>query len=92
MLAAGAHIINDVSGLLYPEVASLCAEHQAALVVMHTAARPKVRLQDPGLHADVGAEVLAFLNERWASIDVEAGPLASCRLRTRARGLPAPLS
>jgi len=84
VLAAGAHIINDVSGLLYPEVAALCAQHQAALVIMHTAARPKVRLQDPGLYTDVGAEVLAFLNERsasataeglaWESIILDPGP------------------
>lgn len=63
-LEAGAQIINDVSGLRHPEVASLCAEHGAALVVMHTAAAPKTRLQDPGLYEDVTAEVLRFLAER----------------------------
>jgi dihydropteroate synthase len=60
-LAAGADIINDVSGLLYPEVAALCARSGAALVVMHTAAPPKVRKQDADLYGDIGAEVRDFL-------------------------------
>lgn len=60
-LAAGADIINDVSGLLYPEVATLCARNDAALVVMHTAAAPKVRKQDPALYIDVVTEVRDFL-------------------------------
>lgn len=60
-LAAGADIINDVSGLLYPEVATLCAGSGAALVVMHTAAPPKVRRQDADLYGDIGAEVRDFL-------------------------------
>ena len=63
-LAVGAQIINDVSGLLNPELASSCAEYQAALVIMHTAARPKVRLQDPALYVDVVTEVLTFLKQR----------------------------
>lgn len=60
-LTAGADIINDVSGLLYPEVADLCARNGAALVVMHTAAPPKVKRQDTNLYADIGAEVRNFL-------------------------------
>lgn len=60
-LAAGADIINDVSGLLYPEVATLCARSGAALVVMHTAAPPKVRRQDADLYGDIGTEVRDFL-------------------------------
>jgi dihydropteroate synthase len=63
-LAAGASIINDVSGLLYPEIVDSCVEQGGALVVMHTRARPKVRLQDPGLYADVTADVLSFLRDR----------------------------
>ena len=60
-LAAGADIINDVSGLLYPEVATLCARSGASLVVMHTAAAPKVRKQDADLYRDIGTEVRDFL-------------------------------
>lgn len=61
VLDAGAHVINDVSGLRYPQVARLCADAQAGLVIMHTAAPPKVRLQDQDLYTDVSQEVLNFL-------------------------------
>lgn len=63
-LAAGAAIINDVSGLLYPELVDTCVEHGAGLVVMHTAARPKVRLQERDLYGDVATEVVDFLADR----------------------------
>jgi dihydropteroate synthase len=65
-LSAGASIINDVSGLLNPELASLCAEAGAGLVVMHTRARPKQRLQDPEFYPDVVSDVIEFLVERIA--------------------------
>ena len=42
-IAAGARIVNDVSGLRDTELAAVCAETGAALVVMHTAAAPRVR-------------------------------------------------
>jgi len=63
-LAAGAHMVNDVSGLLDPALALLCAATGAALVIMHTASPPLVRRQDPDLYGDVGPEVAAFLAER----------------------------
>jgi dihydropteroate synthase len=72
VLAAGAHLVNDVSGLLDAAVARLCASAGAGLVVMHTAAPPLVRRQDPELYRDVPAEVAAFLAERVA-MAVEAG-------------------
>ena len=63
-LAAGACIVNDVSGLRDPELAAACASTGAALVLMHTRAAPKQRLQDPALYDDVFADVCAFLRER----------------------------
>lgn len=63
-IAAGAGIVNDVSGLRDPELAEVCAQTRAALVVMHTAAAPRQRLQDPDLYGDVVAETAAFLRER----------------------------
>ncbi|MEA2149336.1 MAG: dihydropteroate synthase, partial [Solirubrobacteraceae bacterium] len=63
-IAAGAVVVNDVSGLRDPELAAVCARTGAALVLMHTRAAPKVRLQDAGLYDDVVADVLAFLAER----------------------------
>jgi dihydropteroate synthase len=63
---AGAVIVNDVSGLRDPELADVCAATRAALVLMHTRAAPKQRLQDPDLYDDVFADVAAFLAERMA--------------------------
>jgi dihydropteroate synthase len=65
-IAAGARIVNDVSGLRDPELADVCAQTGAALVIMHTRAAPRERLQDPDLYDDVTAEVLAFLRGRVA--------------------------
>ena len=65
-IAAGAVMVNDVSGLRDPELAGVCARTGAALVVMHTRAAPKQRLQDPGHYDDVVADVVGFLRERMA--------------------------
>jgi dihydropteroate synthase len=65
-IAAGARIVNDVSGLRDPELAEVCAQTGAALVLMHTRAAPKQRVQDPDLYGDVVGEVYAFLGERIA--------------------------
>src|SRR5271167_100373 len=62
-IAAGATIVNDVSGLRDPDLAEVCAQTGAALVLMHTRAAPKQRLQDPDLYGDVLGEVYAFLSE-----------------------------
>jgi dihydropteroate synthase len=72
VLEAGAHLVNDVSGLRDPALARLCAEAGAGLVVMHTAAPPLVRRQDPALYRSVPADVAAFLAEQVAAA-VEAG-------------------
>jgi len=65
-IAAGARIVNDVSGLRDPALAEVCAQTGAALVLMHTRAAPRERLQDPDLYGDITGEVLAFLRERVA--------------------------
>ena len=77
-VAAGARMINDVSGLRDPGLAEVCAESGAALVLMHTRAAPRERLQDPDLYEDVMGEVLAFLAGRVElalSMGVEADQL-----------------
>jgi dihydropteroate synthase len=63
-IAAGARIVNDVSGLRDPELAEVCAQTGAALVVMHTRAAPRQRVQDPALYGDITSEVLDFLRDR----------------------------
>jgi dihydropteroate synthase len=80
VLEAGAAIVNDVSGLLYPEVGRLCAEAGAGLVVMHTRAAPKVKVLDPGLYGSpaagegVVADVVAFLGDRLAAASAAGVP------------------
>jgi dihydropteroate synthase len=64
VLAAGAAMVNDVSGLLHPEVAQLCGSVGAGLVIMHTRARPKHKVLDPDLYDDVTGDVVGFLRER----------------------------
>jgi dihydropteroate synthase len=64
-LDAGAALVNDVSGLADPELARLCAQTGAALVVMHTRAAPKTE-RFPA-YADVVADVEALLRERMAA-------------------------
>jgi dihydropteroate synthase len=63
-LVAGAHIINDISGLLHRELADVVAQHQAGYVLMHNRGRPKVRLTDANLYEDVVADVVSFMDER----------------------------
>ncbi|HEX5365910.1 MAG TPA: dihydropteroate synthase [Acidimicrobiales bacterium] len=75
VLGAGAAIVNDVSGLLYPEVAGLVADAGAGLVLMHTRARPKHKVLDDDLYARAGgvtADVVAFLRRRL-DVAVAAG-------------------
>jgi dihydropteroate synthase len=63
-VAAGACIVNDVSGLRDPELADVCAETGAGLVLMHTRAAPKQRLHDPAYDGRIVADVREFLEER----------------------------
>jgi dihydropteroate synthase len=65
-IAAGASIVNDISGLRDPVLADVCAATGAALVVMHNRGVPKQRLTDPELYGDVVDDVVCFLRERIA--------------------------
>jgi dihydropteroate synthase len=69
-IAAGAAMINDVSGLIEPGVADACAESGAAIVLMHTRVPPKVKgFPD---YDDVGEDVVEFLRDRMR-IAIERG-------------------
>ena len=59
-LAAGADVINDVSGLHHPELAEVVASWQAGYVLMHTSGPPKSKVLDPDLYDDVVDAVVAF--------------------------------
>ncbi|MBI2691778.1 MAG: dihydropteroate synthase [Solirubrobacterales bacterium] len=58
-IAAGARIVNDVSGLADDDLAAAAAEGDAAIVLMHTRAKPKEkRFPD---YDDVVADINEFL-------------------------------
>jgi dihydropteroate synthase len=65
VLEAGAHLINDTSGLADASIADLCAATGAGLVVMHTRAAPK-EVGFPDYKGDVRGDVRRFLAERCA--------------------------
>jgi dihydropteroate synthase len=71
-VAAGAVMVNDVSGLRDMALADVCARTGAAMVIMHTRVAPKATLLDPGRYEDVMADVAGFLRERMA-VAVEHG-------------------
>jgi dihydropteroate synthase len=63
-LAAGASMVNDVSGLSDVEIADACADVGAELVITHTRVPPKVKGFPE--YGDVVADVIELLRERAA--------------------------
>ena len=64
VLAAGANMINDVSGLVYdPALATVVVRHGASIVLMHTRGRSKDMYQEAE-YSDVMADVTRELGER----------------------------
>ena len=59
-LKAGAHLINDVSGLRDPEMVRVCAAAGAPAVVMHMQGTPGTMQQNPH-YDDVRLEVQTYL-------------------------------
>lgn len=73
-LEAGAHVLNDVSGLRDPALADAAARTGASLVVMHTRAAPKEEhFADYG--GDVVGDVVSFVAQRCA-VALERGVAA----------------
>ena len=78
-IAAGAVLVNDVSGLRDPALADLCARTGAGLVVMHTRVAPKGTLLDPGHYDDVvGRRDAASCTSGWRSRSRAASTPSSC--------------
>lgn len=63
VIAAGANLINDTTGLFYPELADVVAASEASLVIAHSLAEPRHAYPRPR-YDDVAAEVTAFLAGR----------------------------
>ncbi len=63
-LDAGATMVNDVTGLrAEPELAGLCAERDAEVVLMHMLGDPRTMQEEPS-YEDVVDDVKAFFAER----------------------------
>ncbi|HEY0395065.1 MAG TPA: dihydropteroate synthase [Candidatus Elarobacter sp.] len=62
-LTAGAHIVNDCSGLSDAALPEVVAKHGAALVVMHVKGKLRVREPETYVYRDALAEIVEFLYE-----------------------------
>ena len=78
-LAAGADIVNDVSGLLAdPGMAEVCAASGCGVVAMHMQGSPQT-MQAAPRYADVVAEVREFFEHRFAALTASGlDPTALC--------------
>lgn len=70
-LAAGAHLINDVTALAGEEMRDVVATTDAAVCLMHMRGEPR-SMQDDPRYQDVVTEVASFLDAR-ARVCIEAG-------------------
>ncbi len=64
-IAAGAHVINDTTGIHDPAMADVVADSEATIVITHSLAAPRTPHPMPR-YDDVVAEVASFLRERIA--------------------------
>ena len=62
-IAAGADVVNDTTGIHYPELADVVADSDATLVVTHSLAQPRNWYPSPK-YDDVAGEIAAFLAGR----------------------------
>lgn len=72
-LAAGAHLVNDVTGLRDPALRAACAEAGAPAIAMHMQGEPGTMQDDPH-YEDVVAEVEGFLARQAERAEAEGVP------------------
>lgn len=73
-IAAGAHVINDTTGVHDPMMADVVADSDATLVITHSLAKPRMPYPAPQ-YGDVVGEVAAFLRERVDRATAHGVPL-----------------
>jgi dihydropteroate synthase len=67
-LQAGAHILNDISGLRHdPEMVNLAGQSGAGIVLMHMQGTPQTMQMDP-TYGDVVTEIAAFFDQRLSAL------------------------
>lgn len=62
-LKAGAHLINDITGLTNPELRKTIAKHNVPVVLMHMQGLPKTMQKNP-FYNDVLAEISSFFHKQ----------------------------
>ncbi len=77
VLEAGASIINDITGLRYPEMAPIIAEYDAGVVIMHMRGSPE-NMQEDLHYDDCVGEIKQFLEQGIQS--AESAGIASDRI------------
>ncbi|WP_159609594.1 dihydropteroate synthase [Glutamicibacter sp. JC586] len=70
-IEAGADVINDTTGLAYPELAQVVAKNDVHLVITHSLAKPRTIYPRP-TYSDVVAEVRQYLSDK-VQVAIEAG-------------------
>ena len=76
-IEAGAHLVNDVSGLLYdPSLADVVARRGASIVLMHMRGRSK-DMYDQAEYVDIARDVAAELRARVEAAVAAGVPLTS---------------
>ncbi len=71
---AGAHVLNDVSGLSDPEMIAVAAEFGLPGLVMHMRGRPQHHWDVDQTYEDIATEVREFLLERAGAIEAAGAP------------------
>jgi len=67
-LDAGAHIVNDISGLQFdPQMVDVCRNHGAGVVCMHIQGTPQTMQAAPH-YQDVVREILQYFEQRQAGL------------------------
>jgi dihydropteroate synthase len=63
LLEAGAHMVNDISGLRFdPEMGKIVSRYNVPIILMHMKGRPKDMQKDPS-YDDLLTEIVSFLLE-----------------------------
>ncbi|WP_434063138.1 dihydropteroate synthase [Glutamicibacter ectropisis] len=70
-IEAGADVINDTTGLAYPELAEVVAKNNVHLVITHSLAKPRTIYPRPH-YEDVVAEIRQYLQDK-VHVAIDAG-------------------
>jgi dihydropteroate synthase len=65
-LKAGAHCINDITGLINPQMRKVVAQYDVPVIVMHMKGTPKTMQLNP-IYQDVLGEIKQFFQDRIAA-------------------------